>query len=123
MRKLLIATCAALVVATAQAGQNWISVEDLQEGVSYPFASITLSCARTYESATRFTFGPFESMETDRKWGQGVWHAATNKHFVRTGWDAYMRAYLKRDAGLLWSPAKLGDAFDQMVRSCAALGR
>jgi hypothetical protein len=123
MRKLLIAMCAALVVATAQAGQNWISVEDLQEGVSYPFASITLSCVRMSESATRFTFGPFSSMEAARKWGQGVWDAATNRPFARDGWDAYMRAYLKRDAGLLWSPANLGDAFHQMARNCAALGR
>jgi len=122
MKKLLLAMCAALVVATAQAGQNWISVEDLQEGVSYPFVSITLSCARM-PKATRFTFGPFESMEAANKWGQGVWDAAMNKPFVRNGWDAHMRAYLKRDAGIFWSPAELGDAFRLMVRNCAALGR
>jgi hypothetical protein len=125
MRGILFAAAVVAAVAgAARADQIWISIEELQEGETYTFASMSFMCLGNVKKTLRFVFGAFKSRDAADEWAEQVYYVAANSNTVRPagGWEIIARVFLKREVDRLWEPSSLRRAFKHMKSECKSGG-
>ena len=126
MKRILLAIAVVAAIAgAARADKIWISLEELQEGETYTFASMSFMCFGHAKKTLRFVFGAFKSREAADEWAEQVFHVARNSNYFRPagGWEIIARVFSKRDADRLWEPSSLTRAFDRMKSECKSGGQ